>query len=68
MIITAARDRLASVQQNNKGKEEENDAERNAKKIEQLSNTVQLLVDKINKMEKGSELCTPKDETSPQNR
>ena len=53
MIITAARDRLTSVQQNNKGKEEE--AERNAKKIEQLSNTVQLLVDKINKMEKGSE-------------
>ena len=66
MIITAARDRLTSVQQNNKGKEEE--AERNAKKIEQLSNTVQLLVDKINKMEKGSEPCTPKDETSPQNR
>ena len=55
MIITAARDRLTSVQQNKKGKEEEEDAERNAKKIEQLSNTVQLLVDKINKMEKRSE-------------
>ena len=55
MIVTAARERLASIQQNNKGKEEENDAERNAKKIEQLSNTVQLLVDKINKMEKRSE-------------
>ena len=53
MIITAARDRLTSVQENKKGKEEK--AERNAKKIEQLSNTVQLLVDKINKMEKGSE-------------
>ena len=51
MIITAARDRLA--RQNNKGKGEE--VERNAKKIEQLSNTVQLLVDKINKMEKRSE-------------
>ena len=53
VIMTAARDRLTSVQQNNKGKEKE--AERNAKKIEQLSNTVQLLVDKINKMEKRSE-------------
>ena len=51
MIITAARDRLA--RQNNKGDEEE--SERNAKKIEQLSNTVQLLVDKINNMEKRSE-------------
>ena len=54
-IMMAARDRVMAVQQEVEEKRVEKEAERNRNRMEQLSYTIQLLVDKVNRMEKGSE-------------
>ena len=52
----AARDRVMFVRQRTEEKKRgENEANRN--QIEQLSRTIQLLVEKVNRMEKRSEAC-----------
>ena len=49
----AARDRVMGVHQ--KMEEKEKEAKRNRDRMEQLSRTIQLLVEKVNGMEKRSE-------------
>ena len=54
-IMMAARDRVMCVQEKMEEKKAEKEAERNRNRIEQLSHTIQLLVEKVNSMEKRSE-------------
>ena len=54
-IMMAARDRVMCVQEKMEEKKVEKEAERNRNRIEQLSHTIQLLVEKVNSMEKRSE-------------
>ena len=56
--MMAARDRVMAVQLEIEEKRVEKEAERNRNRMEQLSHTIQLLVDKVNRMEKGSEITT----------
>ena len=51
----AARDRVMGVHQKMEEKEAEKEAMRNRDRMEQLSRTIQLLVEKVNGMEKRSE-------------
>ena len=54
--MMAARDRVMFVRQRTEEKKRgENEANRN--RIEQLSCNIQLLVEKVNRMEKRSEAC-----------
>ena len=57
--MMAARDRVMGVQQKMEEMEAETEskkeAEMNRDRMEQLSRTIQLLVEKVNKMEKRSE-------------
>ena len=53
--MMAARDKVMAVQQEIEGKRVEKEAERNRNRMEQLSHTIQLLVDKVNTMEKRNE-------------
>ena len=53
--MMAARDRVMAVQLEIEEKRVEREAEKNRNRMEQLTNTIQLLVDKVNRMEKGSE-------------
>ena len=54
-IMMAARDRVMCVQEKMEEKKAEMEAERNRNRMEQLSHTIQLLVEKVNSMEKRSE-------------
>ena len=53
--MMAARDRVMCVQEKMEEKKAEKEAERNRNRMEQLSQTIQLLVEKVNRMEKRSE-------------
>ena len=53
--MMAARDRVMAVQEQIKEKRVEKETDRNRIRMEQLSHTIQLLVDKVNRMENSSE-------------
>ena len=53
--MMAARDRVMGVQQKMEEKKAEEEVERNRNRMEQLSQTIQLLVEKVNRMENRSE-------------
>ena len=53
--MMAARDRVMAVQQQIDERRVEKEAERNRNRMEQLSHTIQMLVDKVNRMENRSE-------------
>ena len=53
--MMAARDRVMAVQEQIGKKRMEKEAKRNRNRMEQLSHTIQMLVDKVNRMENRSE-------------